>query len=181
MAFKKADNQPKAPPAFVTDIGRLCAAWSFLELVTDRIVWGILGVDERIGSFITSPKDIGGRWKLIIAHGAPHVTAEQYATLKKINKLLEEVTADRNIIVHGQIFLLKHIKTGHEIMCARITCGASAGKNFPLSPEAIEIVINNTNKLSHAAMEIGNSKNWLSPPPNAEIVSDWPKPISELP
>jgi hypothetical protein len=61
------DDLPMEPSSeTMAEIGRLCVAWAFLEGVTERTIWGILDVDEKIGPVITYRLDMRGRWALLM-------------------------------------------------------------------------------------------------------------------
>ena len=162
-----------AHPAHVPEVGKLCAAWSFFELITDSLLWGILGTSPKIGSMISSTKDLVGRWSLIINHAESIVTSEEYKTLKEINKKLAVVASDRNIIIHGQILFYPENQSSFAI----ITRGASAGKLHPISQEAVMIVTLNVASLSKLVREICMVHNWLPEEPNGVKVQNWPTPI----
>ena len=63
--------------------------------MTDRLLWGVLGVDERIGSLISSPKDMAGRWSLILNNAEGVLTNDEMTLLRKVNKSLVVVAHDR--------------------------------------------------------------------------------------
>ena len=50
--------QPPQPTHFV-EVGRLCAAWAYFEMITDQLTWRILGVSPKIGSIITRGANAG--------------------------------------------------------------------------------------------------------------------------
>src|ERR1700730_5237407 len=85
------------------EIGRVCAAWDYLESVTEATVWGIIDADERLGPVITARLDLRGRWQMILEHAPKKLDAGKCEVLRKINKDLTPVMRDRNIIVHGLI------------------------------------------------------------------------------
>lgn len=174
MALEASKREFTGHPDYVVHVGRLCAAWSFFELITDDIIWGILKITPKVGSLITAEKDIRKRWSIIINHAEGVVTKAELERLRDINKALEQVASDRNVIVHGQI--LHKFKTKENF--AVITRGANAGKFHPMSAQAVQVVINNIQFLAEAAKKIANAHLWLEDEPKeGEIVKDWPKPI----
>jgi translation elongation factor EF-Ts len=177
MPLRESKSHTGQHPHYTVEVGRLCAAWSFFEFITDRIIWAILKVDHKIGSMITANKDMQGRWSLIVNHAEPHVTASEMAMLRKINSSLAIVANDRNIIVHGQIMTKNPSGQSYAILSR----GASAGKWHPLTSEGVKVVMTNIVKLSYAARDIGNAHLWLEEKPTEKIVSDWPKPLEGFP
>src|SRR5687768_5953228 len=97
----KNDPWPIGEPSRLTheDVGRLCAAWSFLEYVTEQTLWGILDIkpDNKLGPLISWRLDMRGRWQLIIDQAESKHTKEDQATLRDINKKISDATRDRNI------------------------------------------------------------------------------------
>lgn len=161
-------------PDHQSEIGNLCAGWSFFELVTDIVMWGVLGVDPKVGAIISEYKDLQGRWKVILSHAEPVVSSDEFATFKRISSALVDVARDRNIIVHGQLLLMPPDPQVYAV----ITRGASAGKRHPVNKHAVDTVLNNIQKLAAAAFQIAQAHNWPSPPAPPMVVTDWAKPIA---
>jgi hypothetical protein len=40
------------------EIGQLCMAWSFLEAMSEKTLWGIIDADEKFGPLITWRLDV---------------------------------------------------------------------------------------------------------------------------
>lgn len=163
-------------PVYVTEVGRLCAAWSYFEMITDRLLWGILDVNPVVGSIISSQKEMAGRWSLIVNHASGRLTPPECKFCRLINKELAAVATDRNIVVHGRIFVEQVTNNVY----ASITRGANAGKWYPLTKEAVDLIIHNIAYLAEAAKLIAGKYKWLEEEPDGPRVSDWPKRIERL-
>ena len=164
-------------PDYIPEVGKLCAAWSFFEYVTDRLLWGILNITPEIGGIICQYKDMPGRWSLIVNHSESVVSADEFQILKSVNKKLLSVSNDRNVVIHGQIL----IGSDDQLPYAVITRGVNSGKLHLLSIEAVTTIIGNIVTLEQAARRIANNHRWLETIPSGPIISDWPKPISKFP
>ena len=176
MALQPASD-PDGHPEFMNQIGELCAAWSFLEYITDRILWRILEVNPKIGSMLTANKDLGSRWNLLVNNAGPFVDENELALLQRINTLLATVAIDRNIAVHGQV--LKN--RGTKQVFAVVTRGKHADKHNLIDLPKIQTVIRNIKLLSLTATNIANTYDWLDEEPVGEVNDDWAKPIEGFP
>ena len=165
-------------PDFVAETGKICAAWSLLELITDRILWGVLGVSSKIGSIISSPKDLTARWDLI-SKNAEHVVAPaDLERVKKINKQLVAVTVDRNIAVHGTILVWPEPRKHYAI----VTRGIHAGKLNEIDVDRMQVIIKNIKILSVEATKLCTKYKWMNEaPPSDPFNLDWAKPIEGFP
>jgi hypothetical protein len=177
------------------EIGRLCGAWSYLELVTEVTLWGILEVDAKIGPVITYRLDMRGRWSLLM-EWAPrkHATAD-LQELSNINTDVTTVNTDRNIIVHGIVHALAKTNLGanpppytvldaenitefERVPCWTVSRGSAAGKNFPLSSGAVETVRLNIQKVGRRVATFNARFGYVktvTPMPGIEV--GWPKPL----
>jgi hypothetical protein len=180
----------------LAEIGRLCSAWSFLEAVTEHTLWGILKADERWGKIVSDRLDLQGFWQQILKYAPEAVSSTDLAELKSINKDVVTVTHDRNIIAHGRVHTMVRLPPGSQspiytvlgpvgasydfirIPCWTIFKGASAGKNFPISTKAVEIVRCNVQKVADRVKDFnrrfGHFKGRL---PGEDIVTAWPTPL----
>jgi len=178
------------------EIGRLCSAWAALELHTEKTVWGIIGADDKLGPTITWRLDLRARWELILSHASRKHTEADIQELKAINKWLVTITRDRNIIVHGLIQALaagrpddegKYGDTVGEVgeplpfvrpPCWVIYRGAEAGKNFPVSTNAVVVVRTNIDKASDRLLRFNRRVGYtVSSTWGLEVEASWPKPI----
>lgn len=171
-------------------IGRLCGAWSYLEYVTEHTAWGILGADAKWGEIISSKLDMKGFWNLIVDHAPDDLKQE----LKNLRKLINDISDDRNIIVHGRVYAviddakLKEKQTydavgpvgeGYNFAVPPswvVFKGPHASKCFPISTKAVEIVRENILSISRR-VEAFNKRfgHYQGRNPNDEIATDWPK------
>ena len=176
------------------EIGRLCAAWSHLEHETEVTLWGILGADDKLGPFITWRLDMRSRWQMILENAPKKHNEDDLKELRGINKDLTPAARDRNIIVHGLVHALLQLPPGgiprgvpitnieqHAMLrvpCWTVFRGAEAGKNFPVSTTAVEIVRTNLQKLGQRVTAFNIRHNYDQPPrTDPTIEKDWPKPL----
>ena len=94
---------------------------------------------------------------ILINHAEKQVTDDDFDALRRINKALAQVIADRNVVIHGQI--MRGDQTGEWF--GAVTKGASAGKFHPLTARAVNLVTYNIASLANAAKIIGDTYNWL--------------------
>lgn len=150
-------------PETFEEVGRLCAAWSYLELVTEQSIWGVLEVADKLGPVITSRLDMRGRWQLLLEWAPRKHEHRDLDELRSINVDMAAVGTDRNIIVHGIIHasMALHEKPPpytilgaagatmpfHRPPCWTVARGPNAGKNFPISKKAVETVRLNIQKV----------------------------------
>jgi len=175
------------------EIGRLCAAWSYLEARSEATLWGIVGADERLGPLITWRLDLPNRWSMILNYAPKKHDVETVEILRLINKDLTPVTRDRNIIVHGLVHAIAMVPVRppygtplpppHEF--ARIPCwtvfrGAQAGKNFAISSMAVSIVRENIQKIGTRVTSFNVQHGYTKVSQHeGQIENDWPKQIEE--
>jgi hypothetical protein len=181
-------------PQTFEEVGRLCAAWSYLELVTEQAIWGILEVDDKIGPVITYRLDMRGRWSLLMEWAPRKHVGGDITELASINADIATVNTDRNIIVHGIVHALARTNletkpppytildeniTGFErVPCWTVSRGSGAGKNFPISKNAVETARLNIQKVAKRVATFNARFNYtktVTPMPDVEV--DWPKPL----
>lgn len=168
-------------------MGRLCVAWSYLEIASENTIWGILDADDRLGPIITWRLDLRARWQLILDHAHKKHTVDERKELRDINKNLITVTRDRNIIIHGAV----HARALTESMpeygnfivpqtiirqaCWTIFRGADAGKSFPISAEAVITVRDNINILAKKVIAFNQRHGYIRGTiPSEDVESGWP-------
>lgn len=160
-------------PALAKSVGDLCAAWAYLEMVTEATLWGLLEIDERLAPLVTWNRDMESRGKIIVEHGSQKFPQEEEA-LKKINSNLRTTIQDRNIVIHGLIH-----KSETRPTCWTIYRGAGKGKNYPVSVKAVEIIKGNVLKIADALRDFNGRRGYTKANPIIDKVEggDWPKPI----
>lgn len=173
-------------------VGKLCAAWAYLEHCTEQTVWGVLGAKENIGRFITWRLDMRGRWQMILENAPAKHDKEAMAELRALNKQVTAVARDRNIIVHGQVNAMLRVPqkpprgtilTVTKPVFVRAPCwtvyrGADAGKNFPISTKAAKLVCANIDNVSSQVTAFNLKNGYLDGSEPAETMEgDWPKPL----
>jgi hypothetical protein len=168
----------EASPAIFQEVGRLCSAWSFLEKRTENMLWGILDADERLGPIITWRLDLRGRWQLILKHAHKKHGADQIKELRNMNKDIVVVTRDRNIIVHGLIHSWAPTDSEQAPVCWTVFRGAEAGKNFPISLEAVAMVVTSIQKLGRKLIAFNETHKYERTWPRLDKIEvEWPKPL----
>jgi hypothetical protein len=170
------------------EVGRLCAAWSYLEWTTEHTLWGISPTHQNANL------DLEGSWKVILKAAPSALDPNDLKDLQQIYQDILTVKRDRNIIVHGRIGALMVLPkrpptytvvgpsdAGYEF--ARVACwtlykGPEAGKNFPISPNAVEIVRSNIQSIATHVQDFNKRLNFLKGRPITEIVeASWPTSI----
>jgi hypothetical protein len=163
------------------EIGSLCGAWAYLEIVTEQAIWGILKLDMKIGPLVTWRLDMKMRWDLILKVADDHIPAES-AFLRKLNKGVVACTRDRNIVVHGVVHaLIKDGDPNQPKAFWTVFRGAEAGKKFPISTAAVRIVRENVQYIGHQLAAF-NERHKFSPanhPGGGVEQTDWPKPLEQ--
>jgi hypothetical protein len=173
------DDDPLLPLPADTheEIGRLCAAWAYLEAATEATLWGILDLDQRFGPMITTKLDLHGRWGMIIEH-AEKKHAGEMSALRKINKLLVDVARDRNIVVHGLIHAVSRPGLVTRPPSWTIFRGEGKGKCFPVSTKAARIIRENIQDIARM-VDAFNARHKYTEAcrPNDNLETGWPKRI----
>jgi hypothetical protein len=182
-------------PQTFEEVGRLCTAWAYLEHVTEQTIWGVLEVDQKVGPVVTYRLDMGGRWSLLTEWAPRKHFPADVKVLSDIAAQVRTVNTDRNIIVHGLIHAEMELpnqepkpapytivgKAGERLPFKRIPCwtvtrGPEAGKNFPISKEAVERVRLNIQKIGRDVVSFNARFNYTSTvTPMTEVEKDWPK------
>jgi hypothetical protein len=191
------NDVPEPEPSLTTraEIGRLCAAWAYLEALTEATLWGILDADEKLGPIITARLELRGRWDMILRHAPNKHQTDVIEILKDINKDLTPTMRDRNIIIHGLVHAVVEIPysippvPGTAIPCTaimqfdRVPCwtvfrGGEAGKNFPISTAAVEVVRANIQELIAKVQQFNDQHSYDKfTRLTDDIESEWPVPL----
>ena len=195
VAGRTVASEPEPSTKTLEQMGRLCIAWTFLESVSEITLRGILGEEEYARSK-TSRLDMGKRWEMILEHAPKKHSGEEIKRLQEINEIIPVVTRDRNIIVHGlvhaKISLPTNVTpppgttlggTGEALSFARppawtIFRGKEAGKSFPISTNAVEIVQTNIQSLGKKVTIFNSKHNYRAKDGSDGIEADWPKSLN---
>jgi len=179
-------------PQTMEEIGRLCGAWSFLEMVTETTLWGIVDANEKLGPLITWRLDLRSRWQLILEYGPKKHDEKVMAELRKLNKAVAAVARDRNIIVHGLVHAQvkfpdgvkphriapEDVRAFNRVPCWTVFRGAEAGKSFPVSQKAVEIVRINVQNIGQKVRAFNKVQKYKgADSPSGSIEQNWPKPL----
>lgn len=95
-------------------IGNVCTQWSFLEYQFALAIWGMLGVDDRLGKIITGGLDILPRATMAI-NICRHLNFDRdlEQVLVEARKTIQSDLQDRrNKVVHGVGFSSKNAEGG---------------------------------------------------------------------
>lgn len=160
------------------EVGSLCGAWAFLEIVTEQAIWGILKLDSKVGPHVTWRLDMKMRWELLLKVSAEHLPGE-VSFLRKANKAVTVCTRDRNIIVHGVIHaLLEDGDPTKPVSFWTVFRGADAAKKFPVSAKAVSIVRDNIQKIGRDMQAFNARHNFKDHSlTGGHAEQNWPKPI----
>jgi hypothetical protein len=159
------------------EVGRLCSAWAYLEAVTEIALWGILDLDVRTAPLVTAKLDMRARWQMILDH-AERKHAGEMSALRKINKLLVDVTRDRNIVVHGLIHSRALLGTFTFPISWTVFRGAGAGKSYPVTAENAKTIRTNIQAIGKMVSAFNDRHGYVDGcQPQLKVESGWPKPI----
>lgn len=89
------------PPEQLDWIGRVAAAWSYLEVSPDDLIWHLLDLDDEDGKIMTSRNDSNRKVQLIRSLAANHLSPTKFGELKRLPDTITALQEDRNFIVHG--------------------------------------------------------------------------------
>jgi hypothetical protein len=179
------------------EVGRLCAAWAYLETVSEHTLWGVLETDQRWGEIISARLDLQSFWKLILEQAESKLEPDDFRELREINKSIIVVSRHRNIIVHGRIHAsvtlgeqplpayhsLGPDAGGGEVLrvpCWTIFKGPDARRSFPISTEAAEVVRTNVQILARKVEDFNKRYgHFEGRMPDPVVVTDWPPSLLE--
>jgi hypothetical protein len=172
-------------------VGQLCMAWSYVEMQSERTLWGILGLNAQQGEAFVWRMQLPQRWQMIVKEARKRFAEEEVNELKVIKKLVDATQRDRNIVVHGVVHAMAIVQGQlshgdnagtHENPppfgrkpCWTIYMGDDAGKNFPISATAVGVIVENAQKTGKLILDYNNRKGYIAGTPLAETVEqDWP-------
>jgi hypothetical protein len=136
-----------------------------------------------------------GRWQLILEYAPTKHDKTSVQMLRDINKDVALIAHDRNIVglVHATIetternvklgTFVKVGKVGDPMKFGRPPCwtifrGADAGKNFPISAKAVEIIRLNVQSVAERVVAFNQSHGYIkTAEPRDQIETEWPKPL----
>jgi hypothetical protein len=172
-------------------VGELCVAWSYVEMRTERTLWGIMGLTPQQGEAFLWRMPLLTRWQMIVREARKLYQEAEVDELKAIKKMVDTTQRDRNIVVHGVVHALM-IADGDQtpgrlvgsvaqpppfvrLPCWTIYMGDDAGKNFPVSPSAVGTIIDNARKIAELITAYNNRKGFTVGTDLAETVEEgWP-------
>lgn len=127
-----SQQDPFPTAKFHEEIGRLCLAWAFLEVMLQHTIWNMLNIGEDMGKYVTYSLDAKRRWELA-CELAEARDKELHKRLKSNNARMAQLTVARNLAVHG--VLARDPKT--KVMGWIVYKGAKAGKLQPASEQFV--------------------------------------------
>ncbi len=183
----KPESQLRPIPAEVYEkIGRLCSGWAYLEFRTEQLIWGITGVDAIAGRDLTWRLSMLQRWELVRARAPDKHDEPDLVILRALGDRIGILAKDRNIVVHGLVHtkVRDPITDGGKIAIGGIIeqvpawtifRGSDAGKNFPISVDAVQIIYDNILKTSAEVVAFNDRHGYtLAAMPDVAIQEQWP-------
>jgi len=131
-------------PEFHEEVGRLCAAWAYLEMRIEQKIWSTLSITEEIGAYITQSLDARRRWEMLI-EVLKSKNAPEYEIFKEKNKIMRDLIRDRNLIVHGLVAWSYEAEQAVWI----VPKGAYAGTPTPATKEFVIKIREEIQALAH--------------------------------
>ncbi|WP_145608238.1 hypothetical protein [Nitrospirillum amazonense] len=188
------EGTPEPTKETYAAVGHLCVAWSYVEMLSEQTLWGILSLNREQGEAFIWRMPLLQRWQVIVREAKKKFNESEIKELLKIKHLVETVQRDRNIVVHGivhaSIALANPISKydriagiGDPIQFSRPPCwtiyiGEDAGKNFQVSTEAVLIIKENAEKVQELIRSYNINKGFTAGTvPNDNIEPNWPKRI----
>lgn len=83
------------------EVGRLCSAWSYLEMLSERTLWGILGMNDRLAQAFLWRMQLLSKWQMITREAKKALPEADAIALKALAKAVNSLARDRNIVIHG--------------------------------------------------------------------------------
>ena len=183
-------NEPS--DATYAAVGQLCVAWSYVEMLSEKTLWGILGLNVEQGRAFVWRMQLASRWQMIVKEAARKFDKADVAELRAIKKMVDVTQRDRNVVVHGVVHAMATVQYRPEpgtmlgtaserlafkrIPCWTIYMGDEAGKNFPISTTAVHLITANIMKIQKSIQEYNLRSGFTSGTPAAETVEEnWPK------
>jgi hypothetical protein len=176
------------------EIGRLCAAWAYLEMRSEQTLWGILSLNPALARAFVWRMPLLQRWQAIVREAKGALSEIEFMVLKEIGRRINLISKDRNIIVHGVVHATvgarEKLPSGSivgddenppsfsRIPCWTIFIGDDAGKSFPVSKGAVEIVRTNIQQVAAEVVAFNQGKGFTTGTIVEDVVRvDWPKPL----
>lgn len=177
-------------PETFREVGRLCAAWAFLESLSEITLWGILKIDQDLGQTFTWRLGMRERWQMIVREAKRRLPQQDHEELNEIKKMLVSPMRQRNIVIHGVINATAAFQDqspphgtnipADSIKFARHPCwtifiGEDAGKNFKMSTQAVLMIIENIHKITNRVVAFNNSHSYTTRTKFHETLEEgWP-------
>lgn len=177
------------------EVGRLCSAWSYLEMLSERTLWGILDLNAKLAQAFVWRMQLSSKWQMIVREAKKSLPESDALTLKALAKSVNALARDRNIVIHGHVTALAQLPDplpppGGIIgpitdplpftrqPCWTIYMGEDAGKNFPISCEAVEIIVLNIQKVAEEILTFNMRRNFTEGTKiGSEVEEGWPIPL----
>lgn len=89
-------------PEYLAAIGCVAIESTYCEIVVEKIIWELCGLDEDHGKHLTNGVQMNNRLELLSTLAKMHLSDEsQKATLVKLVSDLKIANSDRNTVIHG--------------------------------------------------------------------------------
>ena len=160
------------------EVGRLCTAWAFVEMLTEVTLLGVLDLSVELTETLIWPMTLQKRWATITKAARSKLPPEAANAARRLEKMVRQVGRDRNIVVHGLVHAKVFSSGDVREVCWTIFMGEDAGRNFPVSVSAARIIRLNAQQLGSeiGAFNIRHGFNRRSAQ-RIEVERDWPKPL----
>lgn len=164
-------------------------------MLTERTLWGLLDLNERLAQAFVWRTQMLSRWQIIKRVGRDFLSEEDFRKLMDIKKSVETCARDRNIVVHGVVnatITLESSTLPRGAIAVNLPAettfvqppswvifmGEDAGKNYPISTRAVETIISNVNKVGKDLLEFNQIHGFLSGTETSVAAeANWPKPL----
>ena len=170
-------------------------AWSYLEMLSEKTLWGILGLNDTLAEAFVWRMQLSSKWQAIKREARKALPEADYFALKALGTAVEACARDRNIVVHGVVHAMAKIDGpkppsgtvigSHEEPpnfvvqpCWTIFMGEDAGKNFLISSEAVEIITKNVQSVAQRILAFNQEHNFnAGTSMKSALEAGWPKPL----
>lgn len=173
-------------------IGRVCTAFAALEMHTEVLILGMLRLNQDQARAFVWRMQLQQRWQLICRESKSLLQPDDQSSLRTLKKRVERVARDRNIVVHGLVTafivapstpprfgaIISTVQAPPPFQsppCWTMFMGEDAGKNFPISTEAVRMIYSNIIELNEEVARFNEAHGYATPSFRSKIVErDWP-------
>jgi hypothetical protein len=145
-----APAEYKLPQSFHRQIGHIIVRWAYFEQCVRRLVWDVLGVDDKTGRIAVRDARIDDRIEMIgdIAH-LRKIKIDS-AALKSLEARANEVLRWRDLLAHG-IWISKDRGWLLQMTAGKYPKNyAAEHRKRRVNPEGVNVTIEGLHNVSHA-------------------------------